>query len=271
MKKYLQNLFTSKKEEVKKKKTLISSLAPKVLTKKEDIEKVQPYLDKLNETIDTKGINNIALTGGYGSGKSTIIATFKELNPQYKFLNISLASFNKKKSDDSLTPSEKKTQKEELERLLEVSILQQIFYHVKPEEIPESRFKRIINIPDWKIWSISVGFILWVSSSILLLKYDYLDKINPHNWSNKGNFDWLALIVLLIAFIGLGLFSKLIIKMFSNSKINKVNIKGELELGDNVNKSVFNEHLEEILYFFERTKYDVVLIEDLDSQPLKTT
>lgn len=264
MKNYLHNLFASKKEEVKKPNTLTSSLAPKVLTNVLDIEKIQPYLDKLNETIDTKGINNIALTGGYGSGKSTIIGTFKELNPKYKFLNISLASFNKKKSDDTLTVAEKKEHKEELERLLEVSILQQIFYHVKPEEIPESRFKRIINIPDWKIWSISIGFILWISSSVLLLKYDYLDKISPENWSTKDSFDWFALFVFVIAFIGLGLLSKLIIKLFSNSKINKVNIKGELELGDNVNKSVFNEHLEEILYFFEVTGYNVVLIEDLD-------
>ena len=253
-----------KKHEEYLNKISISSLAPKVLTKKEDIEKIQPYLDKLNETIDTKGINNIALTGGYGSGKSTIIATFKESNPQYKFLNISLASFNKKKDDPKLPLAEQKLQKEELERLLEVSILQQIFYHVKPNEIPESRFKRIINIPDWKIWVISLGFILWVSSSVLLLKYNYLDKINPNNWNTKDNFDWFALFIFIIAFIGLGLFSKLIIKLFSNSKINKVNIKGELELGDNVNKSVFNEHLEEILYFFERTDYNVVLIEDLD-------
>jgi len=264
MRKFLQNLFTSKKAEIKKKNILISSLAPKVLTKKEDIGKVQPYLDKLNETIDTEGINNIALTGGYGSGKSTIIGTFKELNPQYKYLKISLASFNKKKSEDKLTPSEKKLQKEELERLLEVSILQQIFYHVKPEEIPESRFKRIINTPNWKIWSISIGFILWVTSTVLLLKYDYLDKINPNSWNTKYSFDWIALFIFVLGFIGLGLFSKLIIKLFSNSKINKVTIKGELELGDNVNKSVFNEHLEEILYFFEVTKYNVVLIEDLD-------
>ncbi|TYB79751.1 YobI family P-loop NTPase [Bizionia myxarmorum] len=258
-----QSLFKSKKIEIKR-NTLISSLAPKVLARKEDVEKIQPYLDKLNETIDTKGINNIALTGGYGSGKSTIIGTFKELNPQYAFLNISLASFNKKKSEDKLSSSEKKLLKEELERLLEVSILQQIFYHVKPSEIPESRFKRIINIPNWKVWCISIGFILWVSSAILLLKYDYLDKINPNSWNSKNNFDWFALVIFLIAFVGMGLFSKLIIRLFSNSKINKVNIKGELELGDNVNKSVFNEHLEEILYFFERTKYDVILIEDLD-------
>lgn len=77
----------------------ISSLAPKVLTKKEDLEKIQPYLDKLKDTIDTKGVNNIALTGGYGSGKSTIINTFKSLNSQYEYLNISLASFNKKKEE----------------------------------------------------------------------------------------------------------------------------------------------------------------------------
>lgn len=262
--KCLQNLFTSKEVEVKQKKTLISSLAPKVLTKKEDIEKVQPYLDKLNETIDTKGINNIALTGGYGSGKSTIIGTFKALNSQYEYLNISLASFNKKENIETLTPKDEKLQKEELERLLEVSILQQIFYHVKPEEIPESRFKRIINTPDWKIWSISIGFIIWVSSSVILLKYDYLDKINPNSWNSKDAFDWFASIIFIIEFIGLGLFSKLIIKLFSNSKINKVSIKGEVELGDNVNKSVFNEHLEEILYFFEVTEYNVVLIEDLD-------
>jgi len=262
--KSLQRIFPKKKLEIENKKTLISSLAPKVLTKKEDIAKIQPYLDKLNETIDAEGVNNIALTGGYGSGKSTIIGTFKSLNSKYEYLNISLASFNKKKSDDKLTPAEKKSQKEELERLLEVSILQQIFYHVKPSEIPESRFKRIINISDLRIWLMSIGFILWVLSTVLLLKYNYLDEINPNGWKIKDNFDWFALFIFIIAFTGLGLFSKLFIQLFSNSKINKVNIKGELELSDNVNKSVFNEHLEEILYFFEKTKYNVVLIEDLE-------
>ena len=244
----------------------INSLAPKVLTKKEDLDKVQPYLDKLKDTINTKGINNIALTGGYGSGKSTIINTFKHLNPKYNYLNISLASFNKKTEDlnENLTPEQNKKQKEELERLLEVSILQQIFYHVKPTKIPESRFKRIINIPEWKIGIISIGFILWVSSCILLLKYDYLDKINPISWTTNKHLDWFVLSIFIIAFSGLGLFSKLVVKLFSNSQINKVNIKGELELGNNVNKSVFNEHLEEILYFFERTDFNVVIIEDLD-------
>ena len=262
--KFLSTFFKRKEniEEV----SVISSLAPKKLIKKEDIEKIQPYLDKLNETIDTKGINNIALTGGYGSGKSTVIKTFQSLNKQYEYLNISLASFNKKKEDerDNINQTNLKVQKEELERLLEVSILQQIFYHVKPQQIPESRFKRIDNISGWKIFGISLSFVLWVVCTTLLLKYNYLDNINPNNWNTKNSFDWWSLPIFIVSFSGLGVLSKLVINLFSNSKINKVNIKGELELGDNVNKSVFNEHLEEILYFFERTKYNVVIIEDLD-------
>lgn len=252
------------------KKTLIeespiSSLAPKILTGK-DKEKIQPYLDKIKETIDAKGINNIALAGGYGSGKSTIIKTFQHYNPQYEYLNISLASFNNKDSDtSSIASEEKKKQKEELERLLEVSILQQIFYHVKPTQIPESRFKRIINIPNWKRWGISALFILWLLSVILLLKYDYLDKINPKTWNRESSLDYYyAFIIISVVFLGIGFFSKMIIDLLRNSRITKVSIKGELELGDNVNKSVFNEHLEEILYFFERTKHNVVIIEDLD-------
>lgn len=289
MQKSLLKWFKSKENKIESKSTSISSLAPKILTKKKDIKKVKPYLDKLKDTIDTKGINNIALTGGYGSGKSTIIKTFKNIYPEYQYLNISLASFNKSSEENleledvdlekSIKPDQlknldktkinhsrrdSKIQKEELERLLEVSILQQIFYHVRPIEIPESRFKRIINIPDWKIWLISSAFILWILSAILSLKFGYIDKINPNTWDQEKSFDFIAFLVFIITFIGLGLFSKLIVQLFSNSKINKVSIKGELELGDNVNKSVFNEHLEEILYFFEMTPYNVVIIEDLD-------
>ena len=61
-----------KKIKIEENISSISSLAPKILSK-DDLEKVQPYLDKLKDTLNTKGINNIALTGGYGSGKSTLL------------------------------------------------------------------------------------------------------------------------------------------------------------------------------------------------------
>ena len=37
---------------------------------------------------------------------------------------------------------------------------------------------------------------------------------------------------------------------------------GEIEIVENT--SIFNKHLDEILYFFEKTDYDVVMLEDLD-------
>jgi predicted AAA+ superfamily ATPase len=97
MQKYLPVWFPLK--EVKSElNTTISSLAPKILTKKEDLEKVQTYLDKLKDTLNAKGINNIALTGGYGSGKSSLLKTFQHWNSDdFNFLNISLAAFNQTK------------------------------------------------------------------------------------------------------------------------------------------------------------------------------
>ncbi|MHA6727576.1 YobI family P-loop NTPase [Chryseobacterium sp. A301] len=231
----------------------LSSLAAKVLTNEKEVARVQPYLIAIKNAIEEPTITNIAITGAYGSGKSTIIKTFQHLNPQNKYLYISLASFNDSNSTG------------DMERLLEVSILQQIFYHVKPDEIPDSRFKRIINNTTSKIWSIAIGFILWICSIFILFKFNYIRKINPDTWIMRWeNIDWITFLVFLIFFFGIGIFSKTVVRLFSNSKINKLNIQGEVELGDDIDKSVFNEHLEEILYFFERTDYNVIVIEDLD-------
>jgi len=288
MQKYLPVWFPLKKikSEVN---TTISSLAPKILTKREDLERVQPYLDKLKDTLNVKGINNIALTGGYGSGKSTVLKTFQHWNNgDFNFLNISLAAFNQTKIKEDLKDlyelkikngkTGKEAEKEissefketlinngELEKQLEISILQQIIYKVKPSQLPESRFKRIINIPKWKLFLlIPFGFILWISSIVLLFKYDYLDSLNPHTWLLKNDLDISTFFVFLISFLGIGYFSKLVVELFSNSKINKVNLKGEIEIGDNSNKSILNEHYDEILYYFEKNNFNVVVIEDLD-------
>ena len=46
------------------------------------------------------------------------------------------------------------------------------------------------------------------------------------------------------------------------SKLNFQNI--EIQVAEKVDKSILNNHLDEILYFFGETKYNVVIIEDLD-------
>lgn len=56
-----------------------------------------------------------------------------------------------------------------------------------------------------------------------------------------------------------------ILKTYGNSKFQKLNISsGEVEMAPDVDSSILNKHLDEILYFFEATHYNVVIFEDLD-------
>ena len=109
-------------------KNTITPLSPKKI-EGEELERIKPYLEQLKSAIKTDGVYNIALSGGYGSGKSSILKTFQYLDKDTRkrnFLNVSLASFNKV-NEESHVEGENN-----LERILEISILQQIFYHTKP-------------------------------------------------------------------------------------------------------------------------------------------
>jgi ABC-type transport system involved in cytochrome bd biosynthesis fused ATPase/permease subunit len=96
------------------------------LTPVDDADEKSNYFSALKFAIDSEQICNIALTGPFGSGKSSIIKTF-EKNNQYKFLNISLASF-KEGTEDQIQNN-----------LIERSILQQMLYGSDASKLPYSR------------------------------------------------------------------------------------------------------------------------------------
>ena len=254
--KSLLNLFRHKENKEK----LSISLAPKVITEESEKEKIKPYLDALIKAVNTKDVNNIAITGSYGSGKSTILKTFqKEYKSCFRFLNVSLASFNKI-NDESNEDSEK------LERLLEISILQQIIYSVNPDKIPDSHFKRIQNIPLGRKVIIALSITLWFLCLLLFWQNNYIEIVNPKNWSIDKNPDWEGIIISVISFFGISIIFYKIIELFKNSKISRVSIQGEIELNNNEieDKSIFNQYLDEIIYFFQKTEHNILIIEDLD-------
>lgn len=90
---------------------------------------------------DDPKVSNIALTGPYGSGKSSIIQSFLD---KYKrpVLQISLASFLPEATTDG-----GKVSKQEIER----SILQQMLYGADANKLPHSRFKRIQSAGRWSL------------------------------------------------------------------------------------------------------------------------
>jgi hypothetical protein len=99
------------------------------------------YCRALEEAMGNDNVKNIALTGPYGSGKSSIVKTF-ENSTKLKFLNISLATFSdpKRKADDGGSSDKLKN---ENNILIERSILQQMLYGANADNLPYSRFKKI--------------------------------------------------------------------------------------------------------------------------------
>lgn len=232
----------------------LSSLSPR-----DEIED-KDYLKTLKWAIDEDGVTNIALSGPYGSGKSSIIKAFeKEYSfiEKYNFLNISLATFKEKDLSfgkvKGLATDALDTEK------IEKSILQQIFYSVHGEDIPNSRFGRIKSIKYKGFKTILLA--IWIISILELfapftLVYYFTAPLSIDLTNYFIGIFATGLIVLLYYFI----------KSAGTIKLEKLNLKApEIDFSsDKNNISKLNEHMDEIIYFFEVTKYNILVIEDLD-------
>ncbi len=223
----------------------LESLSPKPL----EIDKIKGYADALKYGINEDSITNIALTGGYGSGKSSIIRSFKNTyRKDYTFLELSLSSF---------------TKTDIKEKDIELSLLQQIIYHVDSRKIPLSRFKRIQDLSNRDKFLYPFFSILWVWSLLCLYKFEFYKKLNPLNFNLSNPLDYKALFVISIFSLGLFFWVNKLYYFLINSKIARVNLKGELQIEKKENTAL-NSHIEELIYFFDRNSIDVVIIEDLD-------
>lgn len=233
------------------------------LSPTDNAENVENYIDSLDWALKNKNrIKNIAISGAYGSGKSSVIRTFikRNKNKDYKFLNISLATFKEQKEQ----PNHQQNGDNDILRLIELSVLQQLFYHEKDRKIPDSRFKKIKSHKTRFLIYYSFGFIALLVSTLFLIAPDFLSKFYlikiPQNIVPLAHYTAASITIIGLFFI-----------IFKSSRalkslaIKKLNIStAEIEIDGGISKSILNNHIDEILYFFEVTDYNVVIIEDLD-------
>ncbi|AKA72034.1 hypothetical protein [Clostridium scatologenes] len=261
--KYMQDIISNDN------KYNYEDLMPKI-----DKEKNEHYCETLEWALKNYNIKNIALTGVYGSGKSTILKTFETFHKEYKYLNISMANFNNETENKETTEGGTESGKKNTvtacidNSVIEKGILQQMFYKVKYKSIPSSRFKRII---DYKFkYILFKSLVILAAISLGILIFNPIIFTNLYNnvlygqKTFKINITITYILGIVIFIIIFKILSPAIKYLSNNFRITKISTKaGDAQLDDS-EKSIFNKYIDEILYFFEMNKYDVVVFEDLD-------
>lgn len=229
-------------------------LIPMVL----DDGQIKRYESELLHALRNKHVRNIAITGGYGAGKSSVIRTFFEKHKTYTPVFVSLATFSKE------TPGDPQPADSDLMSRIEETIVQQLLYAVPADKLPKTRLKRIVQASNARIVVRTVFFTLLIATGLRF----YLPSLEPlPKFVPEGLLPQLLLVsdgwALLIA---MGLVAWLLygaLKFLSLFSIDGLTLKGG-KLEATHHGSVLHKHVDEIIYCFERSNIDVVVIEDLD-------
>lgn len=238
------------------------TLAPKTINN----DSMQEYFSALKYAFGQNDVRNIAVTGHYGAGKSTVVSSFLKYHCTEKYINVSLAGFEMTEKENIVGPADQD---------VELSILQQILFKENRSLLPDSRIDRIQNkdrLHTFRTYGALLRVGIPVACFAGLLFFSPLSEfLNlPANWKlfvDKHYF-WKAGVLTAIAFLALyfitdcatkiGIFDKKI-------KLSKIAfLSGDVEVNEKEASSLLNNCLDEIVYFFARLEYKVVVFEDLD-------
>lgn len=250
------------KSKTNKNKKEILTLSPKIISN----EINEKYIKKLDELLNSESCKNIALIGNYGSGKSSIIKTFFDKKKEYdnKSLIVTIGSYIV--DDDLLDEQENNkisTKEQKLVNRVEESILKQIIYRKKFSRFPKSSLIRYDKEPWYKkiIFTSIVLYTIWFTIYYL---YKYCNK---SVLSTRKIYDFFGLNGIIMLLILTWFVFKAATLIINKVKINKIKVKDcELELHQDTN-SLFSRYLSEIVYYFQITKYSLIVFEDLDRFP----
>lgn len=230
-------------------------LSPIILTSNDASYK---SVEELESVLNLKNVNNIALTGGYGSGKSSIILTLEnKLKEKYSFLRISLSTFYVKEIEQND---------------IEYGIVKHILYKSDPDTIFQTRFKRIKHISKKDICKWSWATLCFIFSFIVVFEPSWLiiDSVISLYYKICGSADSARTIAYFADYFGIvyiiifsfSLFGKLLSKILK-MRIHSFKAK-ECELTIDADSSIFDKYIDEIVYYFNASPYNIVIFEDLD-------
>ena len=242
--------------------------------------KLEVYEDAINFVFENPDIKNVAISGPYSAGKSSVLASYKEKHRDLHFLHISLAHFisldPKKEINKSIESKESNNTKEVnmvKESVLEGKILNQLIHQISSDKIPQTNFRVKKRVSYKNVAKMTVVIVLFLIAVFYFIYFDSWKKYVitlPNNWLKSLLTLFIGQYSLLIdGGIIIGLLIIIIYKLIYIQKnrniFRKLSLQGnEIEIFEESDDSYFDKYLNEVLYLFENSGADVVVFEDMD-------
>lgn len=214
------------------------------------------YVDAINDALSDKNIRNIALSGNYGVGKSSILQEVARLHDR-RVVELSLstlAPINNQHLDESI-PKQATTPTNRIQQ----EIVKQLLYLEDPVKAPDSRFRRIERFSI--IRTASIAMLGGILTSTAFFLAGWTEKIRHEISSEYFAGNSIHLLTFLVSAILIYAIKKL---YHGRIHINKVSAGAATVSLDEKSVSYFDQYLDEIVYFFDSSKYDIAIFEDID-------
>ena len=223
--------------------TQFMSLSPTIVEK---LDKV--YVDALDFVIENENIKNAAISGHYGSGKSSIWQTYKNMRNINNVIYISLGDYCQGDEEgNSISRIEKQ-------------ILTQILAQVNQKDIPLSKYKLKFNKNKCTIAKYvlaSLIFILSIIGWFIKPEITSIYMIRMHVYLSFIILLFITPLIYLIYRIFKG-------ELFQISKINLKIAEANAQPSDEKDESIFDKDIKEIIYILKSSNVKYVVFEDLD-------
>lgn len=227
------------------------------------------YQEALDHVFSSGKIRNIALTGSYGSGKSSVIRSYENIHRERTFIHISLARF-----EEQGQPAGDPADRTKTVNILEGKIINQLLHQIPEKNLPPSYIQPQGRIPWSRHFLMVLSILAFIAAGIYVFQFQKWasavsrlgeSRVKPLLLATANPYGRLVGIVLLLVLAGGGLFYTLRTYPF-RVLFKKVDLKGlvGIELFNAEEDTYFDKYLHNVLYLFDQADADAIVFEDLD-------
>lgn len=237
------------------------------LTPFSDVE-LGVYKNAIDFVFANDDLKNVAISGQYSAGKSSLVESYKKSHSNIKFVHISLAHFRAIEEAET-----NELGKDINETALEGKILNQLIHQINADDIPQTHFKVKKKIKTNSIVINTIFTVLFIATVLHITLFNkwgrFVSLLSDGDLKTlltlSTKYDTLLISGFICTILSCVFIYKLIKTQKNRNVLKKINLQGnEIEIFEESKESYFDRYLNEVLYLFENVDADAIVFEDMD-------